>query len=381
VTRAEALLARALAGVLLLRALWLLTGEVLPGGAKDPARFHLQRGLRLQYRLQGADLEGALRAYDLSLRANPLYGAAWRARAAALLQADRTEEALQALERFLSLSRPSASALWEAGVLALLAGRPQRAWELMARFLRLRPQEQRRVFSLLEPSWAARYLPGEFRSAYLHYLVEHERPLQALAFWQQVGGLGPEDGMVLCNGLLRKGRWQEARALWLKLRPGAQEGLLYNPSLDAPLAGGCLGWRPGQAQGIRVLQGKEGCLQGSCVLVHFDGSRNLQADALTQTVVLEPGRTYVLRAMLRVQGITTRSGPRLRVRTLHCSTSKYWLSEDLQGSTGWRPLQVRFQLPEDCALVEVSLHRLCTWRLDSKIKGLLWTDQWMLKGE
>ena len=111
--------------------------------------------------------------------------------------------------------------------------------------------------------------------------------------------------------------------------------------------------------------------------VTFDGKKNVSFAHLTQIIPVEPGVSYRLTALWKGDGITTDQGPYLEiygqdVKGLHAKGPM------LLGTRGWEKVGIEFTAPDDCHGVVVRLRRVPSRKLDNRIEGTVWLDDFDL---
>ena len=112
--------------------------------------------------------------------------------------------------------------------------------------------------------------------------------------------------------------------------------------------------------------------------IMFAGKENLSFGHLYQIVPVDPLTPYRLTYNWRSKDITTDQGPFVDIygydRKGICFKGPMML-----GTHEWQEQAVDFSVPENCHAVVVRLRRLPSNRLDSKIAGTLWLDDFRLE--
>jgi hypothetical protein len=116
--------------------------------------------------------------------------------------------------------------------------------------------------------------------------------------------------------------------------------------------------------------------------IHFPGKENYDYRNFYQWVKVKPGRAYQLQAMMKTEGITTDSGPRLEVRDLYDPSALDKFSDDLEGThLGWTTLSIDFTTGPKTELIVVAICRLPSRKLDNQVAGKVWVDDVSLIAE
>jgi len=154
--------------------------------------------------------------------------------------------------------------------------------------------------------------------------------------------------------------------------------LFYNASFErTPLNMG-FDWRYSEGEDL-LYDFTDNSVGGHCVRIEFPVARDLDYDLLGQLVVVKPNTKYQLTAQIRSEGLTSNSGPRLKVVYWGCPDCPVRTSDPTLGTTHWHPVDVSFITPPGIEAVRVSL-----WRPQGRLgardmSGTLWVDQFKLQ--
>ena len=153
----------------------------------------------------------------------------------------------------------------------------------------------------------------------------------------------------------------------------------------APLNGG-LDWRFIPVQGATASVDASAGVDGSKFLrINFDGTQNLDYAHVLQFVPVRPNTSYKFSAHMRVQGITTDSGPRFVLQDAYdpaelvdvsskaADPSRFSIStENLTGTSGWSLHQLEFKTAGHTRLLIVKVARPASHKFDSRLAGTVW---------
>jgi hypothetical protein len=114
--------------------------------------------------------------------------------------------------------------------------------------------------------------------------------------------------------------------------------------------------------------------RGNALQLVFTVPHNAEHESAFQFIPVAPGKSYELRARARSEGITSDSGPRLRVVDPVCNECVNANSDAITGSTDWRELSVRFTAAPATQLVRVSVWRPRGRSFPTDIHGQFWLD-------
>jgi Tfp pilus assembly protein PilF len=225
--------------------------------------------------------------------------------------------------------------------------------------------------------------------SYLYYLLDAGKIPESLEAWKRIAATKEEFPAVraasLLNRLIAARMPAEAAQVWSDLRekglikptyqPTAQN-LIINGQFEDDLFNAGFDWRISKIEGAEILiDGGTSHSPSHAVRVQFNGKSNLVFGHVSQYVRVEPGRRYRLQGFMKTEGITTDSGPRLRVTDPYDPRLLTMFSESLTGTTpGWTQVSLDFQAPPQTSLILVSLARQPSKKLDNQIAGTVWLD-------
>jgi hypothetical protein len=158
--------------------------------------------------------------------------------------------------------------------------------------------------------------------------------------------------------------------------------LITNGSFEFDILNGGFDWRVTPSEGTIVSLESVGALEGTRALrIAFDGSRNIDYGHVLQYVPVEANTRYRFSGHMRVQGITTDSGPRLQVCDAYNIGHLFVSTENLVGTSGWSDQHAEFTTPPDTRLLLVRVVRPVSNKLDNQIAGTAWIDVVRLNAE
>lgn len=294
------------------------------------------------------------------LAAEPLQGEAFRILAAV---ADHRQQPAQALALYrIAAHRAPRDAQAHAWLAQhyLQQGAYAPALAEIDRVLRMSPERAARVVPVLvemarERDFAAAlatalqanppWRPAVLRALGKHSATDAQAETQVLQALQAQGGLNAQEFAGWLDSLLAQGRWGQAYARWAGSVMGDSDRLprVYNGDFERVPTGVGFDWRLKQVPG--VLVGVEaGAGQGMAAHLRFLG-RSVASGGLEQPLLLSAGH---FRLRMRVRGQSLRSALGLQWQVV-CADGGGVVarSAPLDGSFGWRLLDVEFTVPAD----------------------------------
>ncbi len=78
---------------------------------------------------------------------------------------------------------------------------------------------------------------------------------------------------------------------------------------------------------------------------------------------------------MRVQGITTDSGPRFQIQDAYDSSKLSLSTDNLVGTSSWSPQQLEFKTGPKTRLLVIRVVRPASRKFDNQIAGTVWIDR------
>lgn len=217
----------------------------------------------------------------------------------------------------------------------------------------------------------------QWRAGLLSTLQRAEDPRAAdnvlSALRREDGLTGPEYDEWI-GYLLRQGRWGEAYGRWagtLDLKGGVLP-LVYNGQFEQPVSSRGFDWRLTRIPGVSVEFVPDRSAKGLTAHAAFRGRPVAQVN-LEQPLLLGPGR-YRFSARVRADALRSERGLEW---SLTCLGQREPLatSEPLQGSFGWRGVEMEVIVPvTDCAGQWLRLRNPAPAGSIQQVSGDLWFD-------
>jgi hypothetical protein len=108
--------------------------------------------------------------------------------------------------------------------------------------------------------------------------------------------------------------------------------------------------------------------------IDFTEDRNEEYEPVYQFVPVKPSQSYLLSAFVRTDGITSDTGPRLRVLDPSCPACLGATTEWAIGTTPWHQVHVGFTTSPQTSLVKISVWRPRGRTFPFEITGTFWLD-------
>lgn len=224
------------------------------------------------------------------------------------------------------------------------------------------------------PSWQSGML-----SALLEH-GSHDAVDRIFGNLQRTGSLPAEEASRWLDRLMHDGLWGEAYSRWasgLKLPPGASLPLLYNGGLETEPSGSGFDWRIRPAVGVFVERTPTPGATGSFAMeVGFSGRRVPEIN-VEQRLFLAPG-AYVLSFRARADALHSDKGLQWAIQCYE-QNEPLAVSEMLDGSFGWKRVEVPFIIPEEgCVAQRLWLRNPGAAAAGKAVSGEIWFDDFAI---
>jgi hypothetical protein len=358
-----------------------------------------QLALSLAANSPGADPREVVRLLEESTRLGPRRADTWASLGGGLESAGRISDAVGAYERALEFFPKSPEINWEFANLLIRGGEESKAVAPLRQAMLGDPSLRTGAFDLawrdgIPPDQILGIIPvrQEILSAYLDYLVRTHRLDPAASVWNRLLA-SPESfdldaSFRYFDSLFHDHRVDKLTAVWadvssheptrIQWRPG-NANLITNGGFENSLVNGGFDWRTAVVEGADIGIDTLPVHNGTrSLFVRFDGTRNLDFGHLVQYVSVKPNTSYRFLAYARAEGITTDSGPRIAIYDAFDRKTLSLETENLLGSMDWREQSLAFHTSPHTSLIVVQVVRPPSRKIDNRIAGTLWLDDFSL---
>jgi len=224
---------------------------------------------------------------------------------------------------------------------------------------------------------------------YLNFLLSRHRLDDAEPVWKRIldgsDEFSAKDASPYIDTLIAGHKPEEAYQVWTDLQKRglirssstlSGSNLIFDGDFEDEFLNFGFAWRIVPVEG--VFAGVDSSTYHSpshSLMVQFSGKDNLQFEHVYQYVKVVSGQAYHLQALMKTEGITTDSGPRLEVYDAYNPTVLDKLTDDLTGTTdAWTTVLLDFVSGPKTQLLVVRLKRLPSQKIDNLIAGRVWLD-------
>jgi tetratricopeptide (TPR) repeat protein len=205
-------------------------------------------------------------------------------------------------------------------------------------------------------------LPFDFHQAsqYLDALIQHRQLAEAADAWSALADRFP-------------GRIRAHTSDANLLSNGGFESEILNMGFD---------WRVVPVEGAVVSVDSLRSVEGArSIRIEFDGTRNLDYWQLFQFVPVKPGTRYKFSGYMRLEGITTDSGPRFELYDGYEMGNLFVTTKNMIRTSDWSVQQLEFETKPNTRLLIVRMARPASRKFDNQIAGTVWIDHVSLEPE
>jgi hypothetical protein len=229
----------------------------------------------------------------------------------------------------------------------------------------------------------------EIQLGYADFLGAKGDAVVAATVWEAVLASGRQFSFVQAqpyvDRLLENGQYSQAFKAWQDLErlrviegPESPGELIFNGGFEQrPLNAG-FDWHYEQPAYLTLSFGDPGAYEGRrCLRLDFTVRRNVEYEPVYEIVPVTPDQTYLLTAQTRSQGLTSDSGPRIRVVDPAQPAGLDTSTEPTVGTTSWHAVRATFK--SHTRFVRLSIWRPRSSGFPSEIQGAFWIDAISLK--
>lgn len=306
-------------------------------------------------------------------------------------------EARAAFERAAQLAPNHFETQWSLGNHLLRAGDREAAFAALRAALRTRPAALPLIFDYAWNAYdgdtaatiKALAPSNEMRGQLAATLITRNRVDEALALWRATAPHSTAETVKFVTALTQAGRFKAAAELWRSLNdtnlPRPDDGSLlanggFEQNFDPATALPLFAWRVGSHPGVTVTLDQQTHAAGQLSLrFKFAVPENLTLILATQTVLVQPNKSYCLRFAARTEALQSLSTPligvvdagdenRLRTATAPLPT----------GANDWKEIVLHFVTKAETEAMTVRVQRLPCAEPPCPLTGRLWLDNFKL---
>lgn len=349
-------------------------------------------GLFYQWDMLHVDLRESLNYLKEAIRRNPLEQEYWINVARIYARRGEHQASERALENVIRVFPASYQGRWVSGNLLLQQGALEKALPHFSYLLANYPNQSPMVYDVLGKATddsdfiLEKLVPKNPVSLkqYLSYLYEVGDKELVQKAWQKRDAFAyqPDRNETLrhIEFLISRGELSEAFQIWkARLReeglpPSSESNLITNGGFEKEkILGGGFDWKIEKVPGVEISFDPSTTLEGKRSLkIVFNGKENVHFHHVHQFVSLKPDTEYILKANMKTQAVTTKSG--LKIEISGIGPAFYKASESLVGDNEWRELTVAFRTPPQSQGGWVGVRRERTDKFDRYISGTVWID-------
>ena len=222
--------------------------------------------------------------------------------------------------------------------------------------------------------------PGHL-DAYLTWLMQWTMIDESLIVWQAISNLEAarkETALQYAHFLLHNKRIIESREIWSKFTGIAG---LTNPGFELDITRLGFDWYfwNDNSDNWEFKRVNGDAFEGNFALkIVFNGRENISFQHIYQIIAVEPHEKYRLTYSWKSRRITSDQGPFIEVSSFD-KHGLYVAGPMIKGTSGWRKESIEFSIPNGCQAAIVRLRRHYSQRFDSKIRGVLWLDDFRIE--
>ena len=353
-------------------------------------------GLFYQWDMLNMDLRESLKYLKEGIRRNPLEQEYWLNVARIYARMGESQASERALENGVLVFPTGYQGRWVSGNLLLQREDIEKALPHFSYILANYPNQTSLVYDVLRKTIPdsdfilEKLVPKDPSSLkqYLSYLYEVGDKESAQKAWGEKGSFGYQadrkETLRHIEFLISRGDGNEAFKVW-KARL-QEEGisisdsdLITNGGFEKEkILGGGFDWKIEKVPGTEISFDPSIAFEGkSSLKIVFNGKENVDFRHVYQFVPLKPDTEYILKANMKSQRVTTKSGLKIEIIGIGSAFNK--TSEPLIGDNEWKEVVVTFRTPAQSQVGMVRVRRDKTDKFDRYLSGTVWIDNVSLK--
>jgi hypothetical protein len=174
--------------------------------------------------------------------------------------------------------------------------------------------------------------------------------------------------------------WQDLERLRVIQGPENPDEPIFNGGFEQrPLNAG-FDWQYGQPPYLTLNFADPGAYEGRrCLRLDFTVRRNAEYEPVYEIIPVTANQMYLLTAQTRSEGLTSDSGPRVRVVDPIQPGDLDTSTEPTVGTTCWHGVRATFSTKSRTRFVRLSIWRPRSRNFPSEIQGSFWIDAISLK--
>jgi tetratricopeptide (TPR) repeat protein len=348
----------------------------------------------------GGDAVGSVPWLQNAVAVNPNVAKYWLGLAHGCFAIGDRRCADQAFQRAIDLAPAKPEMHWDTAIYYAVSSDTSHSIGHLKRLLELRPD---RINDVLLLSWRAFDDPDlvwrelikpsdnvSIQTAYVEFLSANGRADLTSRYWpemaQHIGGTRFASYRLYLQHLLEVQQYEQVGRVWQDLlsagivtpretsclRSGASSNLVFNPCFDPTVNGGFDWLISDQQSAVVNFPSREENEHG--VEIDFSVPHNAEDEPVYQVIPVAPNATYELTANVRSDGITSDSGPRLRVVDLRCPTCLNVSTDGTTGTTAWHEVRLVWSSGPNTRFVRLSVWRPPSRTYPMEISGRAWFD-------
>src|SRR5262249_7961642 len=192
------------------------------------------------------------------------------------------------------------------------------------------------------------------------------------------------DVLPYLDALIQQRELSELKTNWTLLgrrfpseitAPNRDGNLVVNGSFEQQPANGGLDWRIAEIKGAEVsFDNQHGAQDSRALRIDFDATANPYYRHGFQYVQVQPNTRYRFSGDLRVQGITTETGPSFEIYDAYDMKKLFISGIGLTGTSEWSRQELVFRTPPRTELLIVRVARPPSQRIANQFGGTVWVD-------
>lgn len=362
----------------------------------DPAA-HRARAIAL---MDAGRLDEAIREYERAIALRPGYYLLWVELGRARDQADNQQGALEAFKEAARLAPHYAQPHWQLGNVLFRMGQREEAF---AELRRAALSDVTLLPAAIDLAWAAyggdaraverAFQPQttQWRLTLARFFARHGRPSESVEQFRAAGRITDQERRAFLSDLLAARQFTEAYEVWsggLETRnttPQDRFASVTDGSFEKAIKfdDPGFGWQlmrdvPAVRYSLDTAEPRDGA---HSLRIDFNGDYNPVSPVISQVMLVERGARYRLHFASRSEALVTGGLPLIVVSDTSSSQARLLAESSplAQGTSGWQDQTIEFNAGDETSAVLISLVRRSCGSGPCPVFGRLWLDQFSIE--
>lgn len=332
--------------------------------------------------------EDSIKSYIHTIELNPVLVKAWIGISELLIDEKKNNEAFSILQN-LKNNNPHANKLhWDISLLLIKINEYDLAVKTLINVAENNIWKRSDIFRVFDKLQIDKKVlidklkNTNLMSSYLDHLLSNRLVNESTYLWDFMANnnIAVDTNVIdkYIEFLINNDLFNEAYSIWIEgVSDANSDNLIWNGDFEFDIENSGFNWRIRSLSEVDISIDTENFFTGNKSLkIEFNGKKNINFNHIKKHIPIDEGSNYSLSYTYSSKDITTKSGVFWELR---CNDNKLLAKSDMiVGSSKWVKNKIEFSTGKDCKGMSLILKRIPIRKLDSKISGTVWFDDFRL---